>query len=194
MIGSDFFENFMVNLDFPEQKLRLSELPKLPQDGLDPLVGSPATELQQDRDKYASAETNSMTRAYRFGSYLLIPTQVGNLPDKLFVLDTGGFKSQITPAAARQITQLRAIPNTTVTGINGTVNKVYSADNVSLRFGNLPQQFRSLISFDLNPVSNGLGTEISGTLGFDLLQSMDIKIDYRDALVGFQYAPKQAAR
>jgi predicted aspartyl protease len=191
VIGADFFEHFLVNLDFPEQKLHLSALPKRARDGLDPLTGSTTRELQE---WYLPREMDSYTRAYRFGSYLLIPTQVGDVRGKLFVLDTGGFKSQITPVAARQITRLRGASDTTVTGINGTVKHVYSADNIPLQFGNLPQQSRSLISFDLTPVSNGLGTEISGILGFDLLQSLDIKIDYRDALVDFQYQPKRRNR
>jgi hypothetical protein len=110
------------------------------------------------------------------------------------LLDTGGFQSQITPGAAREIKRLRGVSDTTVTGINGTVKNVYSADDIPLQFGNLSRQSRSLLSFDLTPVSNGLGTEISGILGFDLLQSLDIKIDYRDALVDFQYEPKRRNR
>ena len=191
LIGTDFFEQFIVNLDFPKQKLQLSALPKHPLDVFDRDLGSVTRESQ---DRSVPPEMDSATRAYRFGSYLLIPTQVGNSRAKLFVLDTGGFKSQITPGAARQITQLHGLSNTTVTGINGTVNNVYSADNIWLQFGNLPRQSRTLISFDLSSVSNGLGTEISGILGFDLLKSLDIKIDYRDALVDFQYDPKRRDR
>jgi tetratricopeptide (TPR) repeat protein len=183
LIGADFFEHFLVNLDFPQQKLQLSVLPKRPPGGLNPSIGSAIRELQ---DRYVPREMDSYTRAYRFGSYLLIPTQVGDKRDKLFVLDTGGLQSQITPGAAREITRLRGVSDTTVTGINGRVKNVYSADNISLQFGNLPQQSRSLISFDLTNISNDRGTEISGILGFDLLQSLDIKIDYRDALVDFQ--------
>jgi tetratricopeptide (TPR) repeat protein len=191
LIGADFFEQFLMNLDFQEQRLHLSALPKRAQDGLDQLTGSTTREL---KERYVPREMDSYVRAYRFGSYLLIPTQVGEVRDKLFVLDTGGLKSQITPVAAQQITRLRGVSDTTVTGINGTVKNVYSADNIPLQFGNLPRQSRSLLSFDLTPVSNGLGTEISGILGFDLLQSLDIKIDYRDALVDFQYEPKRRKR
>jgi hypothetical protein len=35
-------------------------------------------------------------------------------------------------------------------------------------------------------MSEGEGTEISGFLGFVALRWLDIKIDYRDALVDFQ--------
>jgi tetratricopeptide (TPR) repeat protein len=188
VIGADFFQQFLVNLDFPGQKLRLSALPKHPADELDQTTSSPTAELQ---DRYVAPEISSYARAYRFGSYLLIPTQLGNVGEKLFVLDTGGFMSQITPAAAREITRLRHDSGTEVTGINGLVKNVYSADNIFLRFGNLAQQSRTLASFDLSPISNAVGTEISGTLGFDLLRSLNLKIDYRDGLVDFQYAPRR---
>lgn len=187
LIGTDFFEQFLVNLDFPQQKLRLSALPKQRQDF--DLRTDAAISVLQDRN--VPPEMDSYTRTYRFGSYLLVPTRVGNVRDKLFVLDTGGSQSQITPQAAREITRLRGVPDTTVTGIDGTVKNVYTAENMSLQFGNLPRQSHSLISFDLTPVSNGVGTEISGILGLDLLQSLDIKIDYRDVLVDFQCDPKR---
>ena len=103
----------------------------------------------------------------------------------------GRFPEPDHPSVGSDITRLRGVPDTTVTGVNGTVKNVYSADNISLQFGNIPSQSHSLISFDLTPVSNGVGTEISGILGLDLLQSLNIKIDYRDALVDFQSDPKR---
>jgi hypothetical protein len=44
-----------------------------------------------------------------------------------------------------------------------------------------------LTAFDTKYISDGIGTEISGFLGFTLLRLLDIKIDYRDALVDFNY-------
>ena len=49
------------------------------------------------------------------------------------------------------------------------------------------QQNEDIISFDLNPISRGTGTEVSGILGFTLLHMLTIKIDYRDGLVDFDY-------
>jgi hypothetical protein len=39
----------------------------------------------------------------------------------------------------------------------------------------------------MSNISHSVGTEISGTLGFNLLSMLDIKIDYRDGLVDFVY-------
>jgi len=46
-----------------------------------------------------------------------------------------------------------------------------------------------MVAFDLTSTSSSIGTEVSGTLGFDMLNLLDIKLDYRDNLVDFQYNP-----
>lgn len=181
VIGTDFFEQFLVNIDFPNEKLRLSTLPARP-DNVDQSAGSAKTAL---RDGYIAQEMQSYTKVYRFGHYLLVPTKVGEVPGKLFLLDTGGFASQITPAAAREITRLRADSERMVSGISGSVKNVYSAGKTILEFGHLRQENQDLIAFDLSSASESVGTEISGTLGFATLHLLNIKIDYRDGLVDF---------
>lgn len=54
-------------------------------------------------------------------------------------------------------------------------------------FGRLRQDNEDLVSFDLTPLSNDAGVEISGILGFAMLRLLDVKIDYRDGLVDFTY-------
>jgi hypothetical protein len=44
---------------------------------------------------------------------------------------------------------------------------------------------------DLTKLSDGMGTEISGILGFAMLILLDIIIDYRDGLIDFSYDPKR---
>jgi hypothetical protein len=36
-----------------------------------------------------------------------------------------------------------------------------------------------------------MGTEVSGFLGFGMLRVLDLKLDYRDGLVDFEYDPKR---
>jgi hypothetical protein len=45
------------------------------------------------------------------------------------------------------------------------------------------------MAFDLTSISQSAGTEVSGILGFTLLHLLDLKIDYRDGLVDFEYKP-----
>jgi hypothetical protein len=71
------------------------------------------------------------------------------------------------------------------------VKNVYRADKAILQFGHLRQENQDLVAFDLGHISDHTGTEISGTLGFALLRLLDIKIDYRDGLVDFEYDAKR---
>jgi hypothetical protein len=133
----------------------------------------------------------SYSQIFRFGHSLLIPTAVNQLPYKLFMIDTGAFDNAITPEAAREASKLYSDPNMRVKGLSGAVNEVYRADNVTLTFAHFRQQRQGLVSFDLTNISNSIGTEVSGTLGFAMLRLLDIKIDYRDGLVGFSYDPNR---
>jgi hypothetical protein len=51
-----------------------------------------------------------------------------------------------------------------------------------------------MLSFDMTRPSDHIGTEISGTLGFTRLRLLDVKIDYRDGLVDFNYDKKRWER
>jgi hypothetical protein len=54
---------------------------------------------------------------------------------------------------------------------------------VDLTFGDSTTKVQSLLVADLSGESQSLGAEISGVLGFDVLSSADIKINFRDGLV-----------
>lgn len=43
------------------------------------------------QDRYISPEMKSYTSVFRFGHFLLVPTAIGKVPGKLFMIDTGGF-------------------------------------------------------------------------------------------------------
>jgi hypothetical protein len=46
-------------------------------------------------------------------------------------------------------------------------------------------------SLDLSTISRHTGTEVSGFLGFAMLRQLELKLDYRDGLVDFEYDPKR---
>ena len=190
LIGADVFENFLVDIDFPDAKFKLSQLPPYP----DEAPQQEALESQQAResrqhDRYFAPEMKGYTPVFRFGHMLLIPTAVNNSPDMLFAMDTGAFDNSITPAAAKQVTKINRDDNFRVKGLSGDVKDVYVADKANLRFAHLKQDRQGLVTFSLDNISKSLGTEVSGTLGFRMLILLDIKIDYRDGLVNFTYTP-----
>jgi hypothetical protein len=77
-----------------------------------------------------------------------------------------------------------------VHGLNGEVQKVYTAQ-ATLRFGHLQQPSLDIITLDLSKISRHTGTEVSGFLGFAMLRVLEVKLDYRDGLVNFEYDPKR---
>jgi tetratricopeptide (TPR) repeat protein len=142
------------------------------------------------QDSYIAPEMRSYARVLRFGHDLLVPTTIGKVPYKLFILDTGMFGNTISPAAAREVTKVQGDSRMIIKGISGSVDKVYSANKAVLQFGHLRQENQDMVAFDTTNISDSIGTEVSGFLGFTLLRVLDIKIDYRDALVDFQYIDK----
>ena len=188
LIGTDVFSSFLVDVDFPNGKLRLSQLP------VDPTVADAPLALQSQRsetavwhDRYIAPEMKSYNPIFRFGHMLLIPTSLNESPTKLFLIDTGAWDSTVTPAFARESSKVRREEDAHVTGLSGEVKNVYTVDRANIRFAHFVQDREDLIAFDLTPISNSAGTEISGILGFRLLWQLDIKIDYRDGLVDFTY-------
>ncbi len=223
LIGADVFENFLVDIDFPHEKLKLSELPKRPgeagpnltlkseEDDADEDTDSPepaakSADAKSDgpktpsppasgpQDRYIAPEMQSYTHIFRFGHDLLVPTTIGNVPSKLFLLDTGSVVNFISPAAAREVTKVHGDSDVIVKGISGRVDNVYRAQKTVIAFGHIRQENENMNAFDTKSVSDGLGTEVSGFLGFGMLVFLDIKIDYRDAVVDFQFEEKRRNR
>jgi tetratricopeptide (TPR) repeat protein len=188
LIGAHVFESFLVDLDFPDAKLRLSQLPAIPSTTPGPAtLQTHTTETAALHDRYIAPEMKSYTRIYRFGHMLLIPTSLNDSPPRLFLIDTGGWDNMVTPQLARETTKVRHDEYDRVTGLSGNVKNLYTVDHAKIRFAQFQQEREDLTSFDMTSMSNSAGTEISGSLGFVMLWLLDIKIDYRDGLVDFTY-------
>ena len=106
-------------------------------------------------------------------------------------MDTGAWDNFVSPAGAKGATKLHSDSDTIIKGLSGKVDKVYATGDVTLAFGNFKQQRHDLVAFDMTHISNDLGTEVSGSLGFVMLYLLEIKIDYRDHLVDFSYDPNR---
>jgi tetratricopeptide (TPR) repeat protein len=187
LIGADVFSHFLVDIDFPDEKFKLSELPKLTEQPAEAAtLDTHIASTYHLRDRYIAPEMKSYTQIFRFGHMLLIPVSVNDHPYKLFLIDTGSFDNTITPDAARESTKIYSDSNLHVTGLSGQVKEVYLAEDVSLAFAHFKQR-KTIVAFDLKTVSDSAGTEVSGTLGFGMLYMLDIRIDFRDGLVQFTY-------
>jgi predicted aspartyl protease len=219
LIGADVFGSYLIDIDIPEQKLRLSPLPQRPDDtaavtALDSegesrsnpqdkaesssdqnavsaagASKSPSPSPRLPKDRYVAPEMADWTPVFRFGHELLIRTRVNDSQPMLFLIDTGASVNFLSTKAARQVTKIGSDSRTHVKGVSGSVANVYRADQATLVFGHFSQKNQNIVSFDLSTISKQTGTEISGILGFELLRMLQIKIDYRDGLVDFRYDP-----
>jgi tetratricopeptide (TPR) repeat protein len=190
LIGTDVFEDFLVDLDFPNHKLRLSTLPPYPDEKSGPAgLNSAGVSGPNLHNRYIPPGYEKFERVYRFGHNILVSTQLNNAPQKLFLLDTGAWDNTVSPAAAREATKVHSDPDMKVKGLSGQVSKVYSADELMLKFGKFQQKREDMVAFDMTHISDSIGTEVSGTLGYAMLFLLEIKIDYRDNLVDFSYDP-----
>ena len=212
LIGADVFQSFLVNLDFAQHTLRLSELPKRPgstgenlslwaesgnegekpgtdESGEEGLSSASAKSPERGPfDRYIAPEMQNYSQVLRFGHDLLIPTFVND--DKLaqfFLIDSGGFTTQLSLNAAKSVTKVHKNPRMRVAGISGEVKDVYVADEATLTFARLRQPTKDVLVLDLKRTSDNHGIEVSGIIGFTTLRLLDIKIDYRDGLVLMDY-------
>jgi hypothetical protein len=126
------------------------------------------------------------TKVYRFRSLLLIPTYVERTGPWLFMIDTGSFSNILATRTAQEVTQIRAT-GMQVSGMSGSVSKVYTADKATLQFGRFIQENEDMVTFDLSAASRQTGTEVAGILGFRMLRILQVRIDYRDGLVDFLF-------
>jgi tetratricopeptide (TPR) repeat protein len=191
LLGADVFAHFMVELDFPNQKLRISPLP------VDPAVGAEKASLDsnkdtvaQPHDRYISPDMKDFFLAYLDGHDLLIPTKLNDQAPFLLVMDTGAQTTLISLDAARKIGKVSESEGQ-MRGIGGVAKKVYLTTFVHLQFASFRQRIDTLPCLDLSHLSNLSGIETSGFLGFGLLSMLDMKIDYRDAMISLKFDPKR---
>jgi predicted aspartyl protease len=194
-VGPDVFQDFLIDINFPDGKLVLSPLPNPPG------AANQSVSLQSEEgeppplhDRYIASEMESYERFYRFRHFILVPVLVNKTTiARLFMMDTGAYQTSLSTDLARQVTKVHPDNYTQVRGFNGKVKNVYRADEVTLGFAQsrLMQQPKDIVAWDISDISESAGTEVSGVLGFSLLWLLDIKIDYRDGLVHFSYNPNR---
>jgi hypothetical protein len=212
LVGADLFHHFLVELDFPKEMLRLSPLPPRPGDDSNGVnvastpSGKPAnppsssaksaaasdpapSQKDEPLDRYIAPEMKSYMQVFRFDQMLLVPTRVGEAHSTLFAIDSGANTSLISVRSAKSTTKVHFDDRSRAEGVDGKVAKVFRADKVRLQFGHMQQDVNDLPAFDLSHLSEDVGTEVSGLLGMNTLFMLEVRIDYRDGIVDFTYAP-----
>jgi len=215
LIGANVFRAYLIDLDLPEMRLKLSPLPKRPEDSVAPKsLNSEGEELPAEqkserageqpsketkssaptvtpsqplpKDRYIAPEMTYWTKFFRIGHLILLPTSVNFSDAVLFGLDTGSPFNILSVHAEKQINP-SAENRVRVNGLNGEVDKAYVSQTV-LIFAH-SQWKTGIVTLDLSNASRHTGTEVSGLLGFGLLRRLEVMLDYRDGLVDFVYDP-----
>lgn len=221
LIGTDVFGSYLVDIDLPQMRLKLSPLPLRPEDSVAPTSLNSDTELMSNvgvesgastqtsmenpsksspnvkqplpRDRFIAPEMSTWTQAFRFGHLFLIPTTVNESKPMLFLIDSGMAVNTLSERAGRQASKLSEA-RVGIQGMSGKVDKVYTSAKVDLGFGRFDQKNNDIITFDFANLNRQVGTEISGALGYSTLRLLEVKLDYRDGLVDFEHNPRPGKR
>jgi predicted aspartyl protease len=196
LIGADVFRSFVVTLDFPSHEIRLGPLPKRPDEAEEKVSletdsddAAPQTIAETRKDRYVAPEMADWSKVFRSGHFLIFPTQIGNAPKKLFVMDTGASLNLISPDAAREVAHVSSDTDMRIRGISGDVKNVFGTGAIDIQFANVRQQSLGMTAIDTTGISRGTGVEIAGFIGYQTLRELTISIDYRDNLVHVVYKP-----
>ena len=169
VIGTDIFSGYLITLNFPAGKLTLAPLP--PQSGV----------LPEDRSK--SPELQGFTPVYHRQQFLLVPAMLNNKVRRLFMLDSGIRYSTMNSEVAHSVSTTKVNFTNTMDTASGAKLQVYR-DSFDFQLANLTLTHQSHI-LEMNTAyeDQQAGMQIAGKLGFDMLHSLILNLDYRDGLV-----------
>ncbi|HEX4320129.1 MAG TPA: hypothetical protein VHZ52_04455 [Acidobacteriaceae bacterium] len=171
-IGTDMFAPYLITLDQPGSKLVLAPLPKQ------------ASLLPGDR--MTSDELKDYTPVYHRLQYLMVPVLLNNKTRRLFVLDTGIRLSTMAPDVAHSVSSTKVNFTNAVETTSGSKLQIYR-DNFDFQFANLTVgPHGHILEMDPTAIAQNTGIEVAGMLGFDMLHSLNMHLDYRDGLVKFE--------
>lgn len=173
-IGTDMFAQYLITLNQPAEKMMLDPLPEV--EGV----------LPGDRSKISgSPELEGYTPVYHRRHYLLVPVMLNQKMQRLFVLDTGIQLSTMTPEVAHEISTTRIGFTNSIQTKSGSTAQVYR-DRFAFRYANLEVTEGGVLEFSPANIDQNTGMDVAGLLGFDMLHTMVLHVDYRDGLVKFE--------
>ena len=182
-IGTDMFASYLITLDPAHSKLMLEPLPQL------------AGVLPGDRPtgNAVPAELRGFMPVYHRRQYLLVPAMLDNKARRLFILDSGIRASTMRPDVAHSVSTTKINFTNSVQTVSGSTLQVYR-DSFDFQLANLSLNHQSHI-FELDPtaIDQNAGFQIAGMLGFDMLHSLVMHLDYRDGLVKLEPIDAQAS-
>jgi len=174
-ISTDIFAPYLITLAYPLGKLELSPLPSLP--------GAHEDALPMDR--YIAPAMQGYAPVYHRNQYLLVPVMLNKREQRLFVLDSGMRMSTMTPQVAHLISSTKVNFTNPMQTVSGGTVQLYR-DSFDFQFANLSLDNQGhILDFDPSAIDDNAGLQVAGMIGFDMLHTLTIHLDYRDGLVKF---------
>lgn len=171
-VGTDVFASDLITLDFPAGRLNLAPLPP----AKDAIPG----------DRIAAGELRSYAPLYHRHQFLLVPVTLDNRERRLFALDSGIRITTMTPEVAHIISKTKVNFTNPVQTTSGATLQVYR-DRFDFQFADLTLNSQGgILQFDPATINQSAGMQIAGMIGFDMLGSLVIHLDYRDGLAKFE--------
>ena len=168
-ISTDLFADYLITLNFPAAKLALTPLP--PQH--DMLPG----------DRVRAPELQGFTPVYHQQQFLLVPATLNNKTRRLFLLDSGIRFSTMIPEIAHSVSTTKVNFTNPVQTVSGSTLQVYR-DSFDFQLANLSLNHQShILEMESPSPDPNSSVQIAGKLGFDMLHSLILHLDYRDGLV-----------
>ncbi len=174
VIGADVFERFLVKIDFPKQELVLQTRTTNAEDENEPV----------DRNDTAPP---GFVPVMRFGTKLGIAATLNNSGSLLFLIDSGSSVSLLDEDTAKRFTFTTGNQGLAMKGVQGRTSNGSVANQVTLTFAGIRQEDAGLLAIDLGHVSEDMGTQFGGVLGFPTLNQLALTIDYREGIVRFEH-------
>ncbi len=171
-ISTDMFAQYLITLDNAAGKLTLSPLPA--QAGVVP------------GDRVVPAGLEDYTPVYHRKQFLLVPVDVNRKGRRLFALDSGIRLSSMAPSIAHAVSTTKVNFTNPIQTVSGSTLQVYR-DNFDFAFARQTVDRQGhILEMDPSAIGRATGVEVGGLLGFDMLHSMIMHLDYRDGLVKFE--------
>ena len=172
-IGTDLFGASLVTLNFPAAKLELAPLPAV------------TGYVPEDRPKAASLQGYSPV--YHRLQYLLVPVTLNGKEERLFALDSGIRLSTMTLPVAHLVSSTQRNFTNPMKTTTGATFQVYR-DAFDFAFADLKLPSRTgVLEFDPATIEQHVGMTIGGMLGFDMLHTAVLHLDYRDGLIKLEF-------
>lgn len=166
IIGTAMLSDFMITVNYPENRLELV--------------------------RNAATPTASAIPAWYFSNLLLINLEINGGDAKgpsrgNFIVDTGAVATVLSHSTAKYLGVDENTPGAKVdlglAGVGGLEGVVLRVPNVTFKTLNYSESYPQVVAIDLKQISRMIGTEVAGVVGYDFFADYKLTLDYYGAKI-----------